>query len=78
MHIIESSYQVNQFSMIALASRMDGAIFVRESKAFEIVKGTPSSEKDFLMLFFKQYERNFKRYEQIQKSRYSTLQELDH
>ena len=57
-------YQENQFFIIAPASRMDAAIFVRNSKAFELLPGTPLSLKDSYMFESKQSEDHFKRYRQ--------------
>lgn len=62
-----SQYQENQFSIIAPASRMDAIIFVRKSKEFKILPGTPTSSKAPLTNFlFKQLLEQAQRYQLIQ------------
>lgn len=43
---IGNSYLKNQFDMIAPASRMDGLIYIQNSKEFNVLKGTPVLLKD--------------------------------
>jgi erythromycin esterase-like protein len=38
---VGNSYTKNQFNMIAPASRMDGLIYIQNSKEFDVLKGTP-------------------------------------
>ena len=43
---VGNSYMKNQFDMISPASRMDGLIYIQNSKEFDVLKGTPVLFKD--------------------------------
>jgi len=63
---VGNQFMENQFSIIAPASRMDAAIFVRTSKEFEILGGTLTSAKDIINFEYEQILENKKKYLHIQ------------
>ena len=63
MRDVGNKYRDNQFGIIAPASRMDAAIFVRNSRAFDLLPGTPTNSKELII----QYNRVKDRYKQLRE-----------
>lgn len=64
LRVMGNSYLEEQFAILAPASRMDAAIFVRNSKAFDILNGYLSHAHDYNMYLLKQLQINNDRYRQ--------------
>lgn len=62
---IGAVYQENQFIVIAPASRMDAAIFVRRSKSYDLLPGTPTSNMEVIDFESKRRIERFKQYKQV-------------
>jgi erythromycin esterase-like protein len=68
IHEIGNQIQDNQFSLITPGNRVDALLFIRNSKAFDLLPSTPTCSKDIQMLLFKEIEDRHKRYLVLQNS----------
>jgi hypothetical protein len=65
IRFIGAFYEENQFIIIAPASRMDAAIFVRRSKSYDLLPGMPTSNMEVIDFESKRRIERFKQYKQV-------------